>query len=346
MIRKIFDEIKEEAKLSNITIREDSFDVPIRVGFNIVDSNVRDDIPNFYIQDYNKFYQLLNEYVLSALKFYDLEFNYHNIKRVLTYIWSNITDSEMNEIEKYINKYISFINDNLLSDKKGIKYTSLGMLKYNVSKQSIKQETPYCFKSYFEDINSGSKYSLPRISFGISNGICYIYAIQNKDSKINIDPVYNLKIKDSFKTINSSIKKYRNVTPSFVVTLTLFLSFLSENGINKIKVEGPLPIRHLNRKLVTDYRIKFETKRAILKGETLEVFKKELIEKRLLNDNNSTVKFTNCFNRLKLHFDNVFLSKCDLESGMILTVMNLQTRYSLLKEIVEIPNVFYKGKER
>lgn len=343
MIKQIFDLIKEEAKKSNITLIEDSYEIPVRVGFNVVESHLRDDIPNFHIQNQDEFYKLLNKYVFDALNFYELENNYNNIKKVLTYMWSNITDVEMKFLERYVEKYINFINDNSLKNKNGIKMTSLGLLEYSVAKQSIKQETPYCFKAYFKDLDSGFLYALPRISFGISNGVCYIYAIQNKDSKVNIDPTYNLKIKTAFKTINSSIKKYRNVTPSFVVALTLFLSFLNENNLFKIKVESPLPIRHLNRKLVTDYRIEFETKRAVLKEDTLETFKKELIDKRILNDQNSTKKFTECFNRLKLHFDNVFLSKCDIDDGIFLEVMNLQTKYSLLKEIIEVPNI---NKER
>lgn len=242
----------------------------------------------------------------------------------------------MSSIELYLYKYLNFINDNTFTEKIGSKETSLGTLKYEVSKQSIEQETPFAFKSYFEK-NMGddiAKFALPRISFGISDGICYIYAIQNKDSKINTNSKYNLEVKDAIKTINSGVKKYRNVTPSFVISLALFLSYIYEEGISRIKVESPLPIRKNNREFVTKYRIQFETMRGILKGETLETFKSELINKKLNDEYNSTVKFLNCINRLKLHFDNIYLSSNNIDDSLIIEIINLSTNNSFLKEIV------------
>ena len=165
---------------------------------------------------------------------------------------------------------------------------------------------------------------------------------------MNTNPKYNLEVKDIFRTINSGVKKYRNVTPSFVVALSLFISFLYKYGINKIKVETPLPIRQKNRDMVTDYKIEFQTMRGTLKGETLETFKSELIKKKLNDDYNSTTKFVNCFNRLKVHFDNIYLSKCTINSDIILEVMNFLTHNSFLQEIVkennDIEKERYNGK--
>ena len=344
MIEKIFCEIKNEARESNIVLVEDSIQLPIRVGFNVVEETISNNLPNFYIQNNSNFYKLLTEYVLTAIDFYGFDKNYNDIKKIMTFMWSNITNDEMNFLENFIKKYINFMNDTILPNKKGSKNTSLGQLFYEVTKQSIKQETPYCFKAHFEDLNTHSKFALPRISFGIDGGICYIYAIQNKDSKINTDSIYNLKVKNSFNKINSSIKKYRNITPSFIVVLSLFLSFLYENNIYKVKVESPLPIRIQNRKLVTEYKIRFETMSGTLSKENLEIFKKELEDKRILNDYNSSIKFINCFNRLKIHFDNLFLRKCKFDSGILLEIIDLQTKYDLLREVVKIKD--NKEKER
>ena len=240
MIEEVFNEIKEEARRSYIKIIDEE-EILVRVGFNIVEDNIRDDIPNFYIRNKDEFYKLLNEYIICSTKFYNLDITKNNVKILLTFLFSNITVGEMSSLEDYVKKYINFINDDTLTNKSGIKDTSIGLLNYNVLKQSFRQETPYYFNSYFKE--GTSLYYLPRISFGISDGVCFIYAIQNKDSKYNIDPKYNLKVKNAFNTINSSINKYRNVTPSFIIALTLFLSFLKENNISKIKVESPLPIR-------------------------------------------------------------------------------------------------------
>lgn len=241
MIYKAFNELKEEARLGEVNYLLDDDIMKLRILFNIVDDSILNNMPNLYIKDNNNFNKLLYKYVYIALNFYNLEINYNNIKKILAFLFSNITDKEMNNIEAYLKKYIDFYEDQTLKDQYGEKKTTLGNLKYKIDTQSFQQETPYCFKSYFD--NETSKYALPRISFGISNGICYIYAIQNKDSKMNIDSNYNFKVKEKMKEINKGISKYRNVTPSFVVALSLFISVLKENNITQIKVVTPLPIR-------------------------------------------------------------------------------------------------------
>lgn len=332
MIEQIFNEIKLEARNKEIKLNNGTETRILRIAFNIVDDKVSNDISNLYIKDYNNFYKLLNVYVDNALKFYNLEENYYNIKLILSYLFVDITMSEMNDLESYIYKYINFMNDMSLKDRVGEKNTTLGNLKYSVEKQSLQQETPYSFKSYFEKENS--KYSLPRISFGISNGVCYIYAIQNKDSKMNTDSEYNKEVKDKLRTINSGISKYRNVTPSFVVALSLFISFLKENNINKIKIVTPLPIRQKNRDLSLEYKIKFYSMYGKLSSEELEKFKKEITDKKINDDYNSTIKFFNCFNRLKLHFDNLFLQG-DLNRNTTIEIINLITNNEFLSEVVK-----------
>lgn len=332
MINQIFNELKLEARTGEVKLNNGESDRIFRIAFNIVEDNISSDIPNLYIKDYDNFYKLLNIYVNNALKFYELEENYYNIKFILSLLFVNITMSEMNDLESYVSKYINFMNDMSFTELEGEKKTRLGDLKYSVEKQSSQQETPYCFKSYFE--KDDSKYALPRISFGINNGVCYIYAIQNKDGKINTDPKYNLEVKEKLRTINSGISKYRNVTPSFVVALSLFISFLKENNINKIKIVTPLPIRQMNRDLSLEHKIKFYSMSGKLSGDDLEKFKKEITDKKINDDYNSTIKFFNCFNRLKLHFDNLFLQR-DLNRNTIIEIISLVTNNDLLGEVVK-----------
>lgn len=329
-ILQAFEEFKKEARTGEVKSGKDNRIV--RILFNIVDDEVLSEMPNMYIQDKENFNKLLIEYVKKSLRFYELANTYGNIKMILSFLFSNITNSEMNNLNNYLIKYINFLDDILLINQNGEKNTTLGILKYEVDKQSIQQETPYCFKSYFED--NDSKYALPRISFGMCDGICYIYAIQNKDSKMNTDSKYNFEVKQKLRTINSGISKYRNVTPSFVITLSLFISFLKENNINKVKVVSPLPIRQKNRDLSLEYKIKFYSMSGTLDNSEVEKLKKELIDKKLNDDYNSTVKFVNCFNRLKLHFDNLFLSK-ELDEVLTIDIINLITHNQFLEEIVK-----------
>lgn len=332
VINNIFEEIKNEARTGEIILNNGEESRIFRIAFNIVENDISDEIFNLYIKDKNNFYSLLNIYVNDALKFYELEENYYNVKLVLTYLFVNITNNEMNNLENYIYKYINFMRDTTLKGKIGEKSTELGNLKYQVSVQPLQQETPFCFKSYFE--KGESKYSLPRISFEISNEVCYIYAIQNKDNKMNVDPKYNLEVKEKLRTINSGISKYRNVTPSFVVALSLFISFFKDNNINKIKIVTPLPLRQNNRELSLEYKIKFYSMYGNLSNEELESFKKEITDKKLNDDYNSTVKFVNCFNRLKLHFDNLFLQN-DLNKNTTIEIINLITNNDFLSEVVK-----------
>lgn len=342
MITKIFDEIVKEARSGVINlIQYDEYEgdvtVPVRMAFNVVKGSVSESLPNFYINDSVTFSGLLKEYAYTACSFYKLEFNYNNIKSVLTYLWSNITEQEMPYLEQYIAKAINFYNDTSLLDKIVSKTTSIGMLTGYTDNNSIYQETPYCFKSYFKE--DSKVYYLPRISYGISKDVCYIYAIQNKDNSNNKDESYNAIVKDKINCINSGVKKYRNVTPSFVLSLTLFLSYLKENNINKVCVMPKLPIREQNKKLVNLHKIKVATMKGTINDSNMEEFAKKLEQKRINDQYNATVKFANCFNRLKLHFDNLFMEECKMDNKLLIEITQLITTNVFLQEIVAENNI-------
>lgn len=72
-----------------------------------------------------------------------------------------------------------------------------------------------------------------------------------------------------------------------------------------------------------------------LNSDEVEKLKKELIDKKLNDDYNSTVKFVNCFNRLKLHFDNLFLSN-ELDKEITIDIINLITHNEFLNEIIKV----------
>ena len=327
VINEIFETIKKEARQGIINLKNEDGEYPLRISFNIVDDNLYNNIPNIYIKDKEKFKKVILNFVTSALDFYSLEATEDNIKEIIAYSFANITKNEMNAYEEYLSKYIEFYNNKFKSIK-GEKETSIGTVNYGVYKQSINQETPFCFKSYIEQ--EGSMYSLPRISFGIKDDICEIFAIQNKDSKMDTDSEYNKKVKDAFRKINSGISKYRNITPSFVIALNLFISFLKNNSIHKIKVITPLPIRQANRIESKNMRIKLRTMQGDLNKEEIEKFKADLEERLNRNEYNTTVKFVNCFNRLKLHYENLFYT--NINNQMILDVLHMTTDNELLKK--------------
>lgn len=81
-------------------------------------------------------------------------------------------------------------------------------------------------------------------------------------------------------------------------------------------------------------KIKFYSMKVNITEAQINDFKKEIEEKRLNDEKNSTVKFVNCFNRLKLHFDNIFLNN-EMDEVVTLQVIDMITKNELLKEIVK-----------
>ena len=101
-IIKIFGEIKKEARNGEVEIPDGSQPIILRILFNVIDDEIKSDIPNFYIKNKENFYKHLVEYVNKALRFYNLEKTYSNIKMLLSFLFVNITSKEMNDLESYL----------------------------------------------------------------------------------------------------------------------------------------------------------------------------------------------------------------------------------------------------
>lgn len=330
MIDAIFNEVIEEARKGVVNLVDGDDILPIRIRFNFVEDTVSNEMPNIYIKDKNKFKQVLFEYVNIVLEFYSLQVDYNTIKRIIAYSFVNISPDEMDSFEDYLLKYIGFYKSKFVNISGSVN-TSIGTINYGISKQSLKQETPYCFKSYISE--NDSIYSLPRISFGLNNGVCEIYAIQNKDIKMNVDDSYAIKVHKTFATINKGVSKYRNVTPSFVITLILFVSLLKENGIEKIKLITPLPIRSDSRLESMKVKIKFASMKCELTSDSIESVIKAIQEKTNRDNYNSTIKFVNCFNRLNYCFEDIHFSQIDNEA--LIGTLKLSIDNEFLNEILK-----------
>ena len=336
-IEVLFNDIIKEARTGEIKYQEllygTIYDCIFRMKFNVVTDNISKDTFNLYYSDYNELIKKLEEYVYSVIKLYNID-NEYDIKKILILLWSNITNSEMLNINDYVDKYISFINNDILLNKKGSKYIDdLGLLNYSFDIQSYMQETPYCFNAFFS--NNGDYYYLPRISYGIIDDKCYIYAIQNKEkNNTNNQVLYGEKLKKKLNTLNSGIKNYRNVTPYSLVSLILFISILSRNNINKFEAVTNLPIRIQNRKLVNDYKLQVKSNYTGYKE--LEIIKKNMEENEERIIYNTTVKFQNSFKKLVYYFKIILkLSENELSDNLLLEVLSMSTNNELINEIIE-----------
>ena len=337
MIKDIFNEIIKEAENGTIKLQEEvystiiNYDVFLKFTINKKEA----DGINLTIINEDKFFEKLEQYIKSSLIHYNLKYNDMNIKYIITMLLSNISKYDAQDLEKFLDKYIKFFEQsNLFRNNSKYVNDDIGHLVCLISKQSIHQETPYCFRSRFE--KDDRYYNLPRISFGIKDGVCYIYAVQNKDKNVITD--YNLeyanKVKNNIRTVNKSINKYRNVTPSFVVSLAIFISTMKNYGINKFVAITNLPLRVQNRDMVTKHKI--ESKSFILKDEELERFKEVITKNNIRNNNQATKGFENLINRIKIHFyDSMNIIPTNIDDSIYFEIENLITKSEFLKRLTE-----------
>lgn len=342
-IEKIFDEIKNEAKTCEIKYNENLYgtiyESTFRMGFNVVEgNNVSKNLFNFYINNYDLFIRKLQEYVYSVSKLYDISLNEDEIKKILILLWANITNEEMLNIDNFVQKYIDFINNNEFNGKCGKTIiTDLGSIDFNFDKQSYKQETPYCFNSSFNGFIKGHEviYHLPRISYGIRDNKCYIYAIQNKEKNGNnlYQEQYGELVRKRMNSLNSGVKKYRNVSPSAITALILFMTILNGYNYKNFEVVCNLPIRHQNRKLVNDFLL--ISKYATLSKDEYDKVKKIMDDDDIRIRDNTILKFQNNFRRLVNHFAMILsVSPNELNENIFLTINSMDSNNEFINQIV------------
>lgn len=228
--------------------------------------------------------------------------------------------------------------------------------------QSPRQETPYSFEIKFEKEIDDKKvtFYLPKISYGISNDVCYIYAVQNDaESNTNADSkkfcsmfnralyelndgVYESETQDykDYKEGKTSefAESISDVSPSAILALSIFLNVLFTNNISKVKVVPFLPMRYNAKERANYKKIQFISKKQELNlMEKAALFKEKRIEHYMLQ-NNLTNKFIRNFMRLKYHFTNIDIMNFPYEVEETMNLKLNEFTYSnnaILNEIIE-----------
>lgn len=229
--------------------------------------------------------------------------------------------------------------------------------------QSLRQETPYFMEIKFEKEVNGKllTYSLPRISYGISNDTCYIYTVQNEVSNTEIDSYdkkYRNMISRALYELNDGVyenesqdyKDYKegrttefaenisDVSPSAILALSIFLNVLSASNINKVKVVPFLPIRYNAKEKANYKKVQFVSKKQELDFMAkVALFKKMKIEHNMIQDN-LTNKFVRNFMRLKYHFNNIDILNILFEGEETMSIKLNEFTLSnseILNEIIE-----------
>lgn len=203
----------------------------------------QDYIPIFTIDDSDRFEEALKQY-LQAVEETNIKSTQmnarHNERYFIFNIWKNATNYDFQNPVDFIKRYTDFIKDDTFSQ-----YDDLTVLgKYENNMLMVKREeddygfeTPYIM--HFSLTNGKYIYNLPWVRYGITKKadgekMAYIYALQNMDPSPNES--YNMQIRKSINKVNSGVNKFRNVTPSSIATLGIFLGMLEREGIHSIRV--------------------------------------------------------------------------------------------------------------
>lgn len=285
-------------------------------------------VPTLFINNKKEFDELLLEYTNLAFKYYELENKYTSMdaktrihylnKTLMAFLWANATIEDFNDPNSYIKNRIEFIKNEMFPcyEKRDLGYSEI--LKSNIFVENRKAtffaEAPYSLKITLTD--NENEYKLPLIYYGIVDDTIYIYAIQNEKDVNKEDNAYQKYIKralykvnvgfdsknDNFKTFDKG--NLKDITPSFLLALNIFVGLLENYGIKKIVVPSILIVRWNAKELVLQRKKMLR----LYEVENDEAKKKEINEyfdelSQIHNDiqSNMTEKLIRTFLRLAHH---------------------------------------------
>lgn len=237
------------------------------------------------INDKSAFDKALISYVKKAVKFYYNDvFSYINIKSAISYVFANITISDYDNIENYLNMRTRFLNydyEEEISDS-FLEYSS----KISISKSKDFLEAPGCFK--YTILYDSSLFELPTIYYAVDGNCAYVYAIQNKNKyKNNLQKKINrllYKINNGYIEENyDEILNGKDITMSFVASLILFIKYLKMKDITEIKLITNMPVRHKAHIESNNRRLNYHKKK--YNDEEYNDYKKEIERKNDVYNN-------------------------------------------------------------
>ena len=251
----------------------------------------------------------------------------NTIKWIMAYLFVNATTEDFINPVSYIKRRMAFLNDATFSYLNEPVSLEIGnhflnsSIKIKNSIHSIAMETPYRIDiSLVNSINSKEvSYPLATVTYGIcdENGekVCYVYSLMKPKSKVSTEEesYYDKKVARMLYKLNDGIEKYEvseyfdykegnskyypegnitDVTPSFILSLSVFLSLLQREGIHHLKAIPYLPVRYLSRDIIAS-EVKEEDTRYQLK------LRNDKIQENVTN------KFIRTFRRIAFHTPDV-----------------------------------------
>lgn len=297
IINILYNEIIPECKLGNLTIND--INPAISFDVNIEGKKNNDNLlPCLVINDKEIFNNYMYKYVVEAIKFYyGGSYNHDNIKSIISYLISNLTDIELSNPIGAIITRTNMLKEDI---SKNIKTTFLDYdCDINISKLAPYLESPYVFNVKINDMDD--EYNLPKIMFGIDENKCFVYAMQNKDNhnnklkkKLNrLFYKFNDKVEDNFDSDKFNIS---DITMSFIAAIIMFVNYLNEVGIDKIEVKVNVPIRYNNHFESNKRRLNYKKK--TLSDSEYKEYEKKIKKQNEAYKNNIILKMMRTFYRV------------------------------------------------
>lgn len=280
-----------------------------------INSNPNLIIPTLNISNKVEFDNVLQEYVIKAINFYDKNNFFEEIrdnetlkqKTLMTILWSNATYEDFNNPVLYIKNRISFLENNPNINVNSYLERLDSTLNIETAKSNIMDETPYCIKMKL--LNGNNSFELPYIYLGINGNTAYVYAVKN--NKKQVVTTYSkqinrllYKVNDGLDVKEDTFDNYgfgnlKDITPSFLLTVNAIVGLLHENGIENVVVPSILVERWNAKEIFFDYKREMLSKK----------YSKESVDKALddLKDehdriqSNLTEKLLRVFRRLEFH---------------------------------------------
>ena len=193
------------------------------------------------INDVDLLEQLFKSYVVEIQKAWGNNSD-TSPERLLDSFWWNATNSDFANPEEYMRRYIAFYKDKTFEEYKNHEGIQLGTMgEDNIISNTWRTGTghtaPYAMEFFVKNPSEEGCFVLPLILYGIegteSKKTAYIYRTQTLGKPLRSE--YGERIDKTIKQINRGNSKFRNVSPSSLFTLSIFIGMLQKEGISDIK---------------------------------------------------------------------------------------------------------------
>lgn len=298
--------------------------------------------PIINVPNYNIFIEQLDDYLKVAKNFYKMDKEYFELddvsfsQKLFLDLITSATNYNLNNFISYMQLKKEMISKEIPTGvfKLG-SYNGINILG-NIYKNTSNLESPYKFEIAFD--NGAQRFKLPSIYFGIANNTAYVMAVQNDKNKQTNELAK--KLDRYFRKVNKDVNMediIANVSPNALVSLTLFNSYLKQNGIYKIIAPNFMPVRYHANKIAgyNKNKISIPDELGGIKthSKLVQYFKEqnrekqhEFIKQHNHNQFNITNKFSYLFLRYCHHFSNCFATYDDATQSVI-TYLNPEQQF-------------------